>query len=295
MTTIPNIECLSKIIDKYNVFILDQWGVLHDGFIAYPQAIECVNKLVQFKKKLIIISNTSKRNKITFDRLIKLGFEKNNFFEVITSGELIWQNLYSKSHKFVKTLGSNCYYLFNETNEDGLKYIEGLDYNFVKDIENADFILGCTPSPGLTAIDYVPLLEKAIKRDIPFVCANPDFETIESSESISNISTICMGTIAELYKDFGGKIFIMGKPCTSIYQEATKNLKNIDKSKILAVGDSIYHDIKGANDFKVDSLLITSGIHKLYFDSSYPIWGSNSNELKKTNIKPTYLCSKFQY
>ena len=87
----------------------------------------------------------------------------------------------------------------------------------------------------------------------------------------------------------------MGKPSISIYQEATKHIGNIDKSKILAVGDSIYHDIKGANDFKVDSLLITSGIHKLYFDSSYPIWGSNSNELKKTNIKPTYLCSKFQY
>ena len=106
---------------------------------------------------------------------------------------------------------------------------------------------------------------------------------------------ICMGTIAELYKDFGGKVFIMGKPNISIYQEAIKQITDIDKSKILAVGDSIYHDIKGAEGFEIDSLLITSGIHKLNFDSVNPKWESDSNELKKNNITPTYLSSKFQF
>ena len=135
-----------------------------------------------------------KRKKTTCDRLLKLGFEKNNFFEVMTSGEIIWQNLYTKSHKFMKTLGTNCYHLFDESKGDGLEYTDGLDYNFVSNIENADFILGCTPSSGFTTLDYVPLLEKAIKRDIPFVCANPDYETIESSlESSFNNLIICMG------------------------------------------------------------------------------------------------------
>ena len=145
MIFIPNIECISKIVDKYDIFILDQWGVMHDGFFGYPHAIDCVNKLVQLNKKLIIISNTSKRNKVTSDRLRNLGFEKHNFFEVMTSGEMIWQNLYTKSHKFIKTLGINCYHLFDKTEEEGLKYIKGLDYNFVNNVENADFILGCTP------------------------------------------------------------------------------------------------------------------------------------------------------
>ena len=104
-----------------------------------------------------------------------------------------------------------------------------------------------------------------------------------------------MGTIAELYKDIGGKVLIMGKPSTSIYQEATKYITDIKKSKVLAVGDSIYHDIKGANNFNIDSILITSGIHKLYFDATNPKWESGSNVLKKTNIKPTYLSYKFQF
>ena len=81
MISIPSIECISKIVDKYDVFILDQWGVMHDGFYGYPHAIDCVNKLVQLKKKLIIISNTSKRKNTTSDQLVKLGFEKNSFPE----------------------------------------------------------------------------------------------------------------------------------------------------------------------------------------------------------------------
>ena len=292
MIYIPNIERISQIVDKYDVFILDQWGVMHNGFIGYPHSIDSVNNLVQLKKKIIIISNTSKRKETTIEKLEKLGFKKDDFFEVMTSGEIIWQNLYTRSHKFIKTLGPNCYYLFDKTKEDGLKYINGLDYNFVNNIENADFILGCTPTSGSTTLDYVPLLEKAIKRKIPFVCANPDFETI--GISLNNL-IICMGTIAELYKDFGGQVFIMGKPNISIYQEATKHIKDINKSKILAVGDSIFHDIKGANAFEIDSLLITSGIHKLYFDAQSPKWDSNSNVMKKNNIMPTYLSFKFQF
>ena len=288
----PNIESISKVVDRYDVFILDQWGVMHDGSAGYFHAVNCINKLAQLKKKLIIVSNTSKRKKTTFDQLTKLGFEKNSFFEIITSGEMIWQNLYTKSNKFIKTLGSNCYHFFDQTKEDGLKYIEGLDYNFVNNIEDADFILGCTPSYGFTTLDYVPLLEKAIKRNIPFICANPDFETVESS---LDKLIICMGTIAELYKDFGGKVFIMGKPSILIYQEATKHITDIDKSKILAVGDSIYHDIKGANAFGIDSLLVTTGIHKSCFDDINPKWESNINKLKNTNIIPTYLSSKFQF
>ena len=211
----PNIESISKVVDRYDVFILDQWGVMHDGSAGYSHAVNCINKLAQLKKKLIIVSNTSKRKKTTFDQLTKLGFEKNSFFEIITSGEMIWQNLYTKSNKFIKTLGSNCYHFFDQTKEDGLKYIEGLDYNFVNNIEDADFILGCTPSYGFTTLDYVPLLEKAIKRNIPFICANPDFETVESS---LDKLIICMGTIAELYKDFGGKVFLFPWEIDSIFK-----------------------------------------------------------------------------
>ena len=104
-----------------------------------------------------------------------------------------------------------------------------------------------------------------------------------------------MGTIAELYKDFGGLVYIKGKPSIEIYIEATKNFKRINKKKMLAIGDSIHHDIKGAINFGIDSLLITSGIHKSFFKQSNFIWDEENNYLTKFKIKPTYLSSKFQF
>ena len=104
-----------------------------------------------------------------------------------------------------------------------------------------------------------------------------------------------MGTIAELYSDLGGSVFIMGKPSIKIYEEATKNFKKIDKKRIIAIGDSIYHDIKGAVNFGIDSLLITSGIHKSIFNQSNPKWDDKNNYLSKFKIQPTYLSSRFQF
>ena len=97
-------------------------------------------------------------------------------------------------------------------------------------MKNADFILGCTTSPGLRTLDYVPLLEKAIQKNIPFICANPDYETVESStENLLFVWEL----VAALYKDFGGSVFIMGKPSIEIYKEATKNFKKIIKKECL--------------------------------------------------------------
>ena len=90
-------------------------------------------------------------------------------------------------------------------------------------------------------------------------CANPDFVTIEKNND-KNI--YCMGTIADLYDHMGGKVVILGKPSKEIYEESCKKIEELDKSKIVAIGDSLDHDILGANHFNIDSVLIATGIHK---------------------------------
>ena len=55
------IDSIGDIISLYDVFILDQWGVMHDGYNGYDHAIYSVEKLIKENKKLIIISNSSKR------------------------------------------------------------------------------------------------------------------------------------------------------------------------------------------------------------------------------------------
>ncbi len=90
----------------------------------------------------------------------------------------------------------------------------------------------------------------------------------------------------------GGKVIILGKPSIEIYKEATKSL-NFDLSKIVAIGDSLYHDIQGAINFRIDSVLITSGIHKDMFLEKNLSWEDKLKSKNLLNITPTYICENF--
>ena len=294
MIEVKNISGLKEIFQNYDIFILDQWGVMHDGLNGFPEAIKCISDLIFYNKKLIIISNSSKKKQSTSKNLPSLGFNQNQFAEIMTSGEMVWKNLVDKTFIKDKKLGKNCFHIFDKSKKDIINFTDGLEnFNFVSKISSADFILGCTPFLNSLVIDYIPLLSEAVKNNIPFVCANPDLETVENN---SEKLIFCMGTIASLYESLGGRTIILGKPSKEIYIESTKNIPNIDKSKILAIGDSLNHDIRGAIDFGIDSLLVTStGIHRNFFDKSKPIWESDVNTLQKLGIKPTFICSDFKF
>ena len=294
MKNIKTISGLEEIYHKYEVFILDQWGVMHNGEKGYKHSIHCVDKLHSNKKILTIISNSSKRKESTIACLPDLGFRKNLFKLVMTSGEMIWQSLFNQNYEETRKLNKNFFYIYDETKEDGKNYIKGLEkYNIVDNIEEADFILGCTPFANFEVLDYVPILSSAKKNNIPFICANPDFDTVESN---SNKLIFCLGTIAELYKSLGGKVFYLGKPSIEIYNETLNRIKFFDKRKILAIGDSLHHDIKGAMNLGIDSLLITgTGIHKDLFDINTPKWDRKNKKLNKFGIEPTYICKDFNF
>ncbi len=285
-----SLENIREIINKYEVFILDQWGVIHDGNKGYSHAIKCINYLKANNKKLIIISNSSKRKQSSINRLPILGFNSDLFDEVITSGEMVWQTISLSLQEYGDNL-KKCFHIFDNTKEDGIKYREGLNnLEFVHDIREANFILACTPYKNSLPMDYLPILSEAFKNKMLMFCANPDFETVEKNDK-KNI--LCMGTIAQLYQDMGGNVIILGKPSQEIYHEATKCVNSYKKSQMVAIGDSLFHDIIGAKKFGIDSVLITTGIHANYFSKKKPIWKSKKNQLLKYNILPTYLSSKF--
>ncbi len=273
------IKSIKELLKNYDNFIIDQWGVMHDGTFGYDHAFNSINFLNNDDKNLFIISNSSKRSKSSIDRLPKLGFNKSSFINTVTSGEMIWQ-LLNKKYREVSNK-KNCFHIYDEDKEDGLDFREGLNFNFVEKIQEADLILACTPFINLQPIDYIPLLEEAYKKDITMYCANPDFETVEKK---NNKNIFCMGAIAEIYKKMGGNVIIKGKPDVSIYNETT-NLINLEKKRTVAIGDSLFHDIKGANNFEIDSVLVKSGIHKDLTQIN--------NLIKNHQIVPTYIIDKF--
>ena len=282
------INSISKIIHLYDVFILDQWGVMHDGTYGYDYAIKSVEKLITENKKLIIISNSSKRKKSSINRLKSLGFDKKHFLEVMTSGEMIWQELSNSINNYGSDL-KNCFHIYDASKEDCLDFRYGLEeFNFVSNIKDANFMLACTPFENTDPIDYIPILKDALDLNLIMFCANPDFVTIEKN-------IFCMGTIADLYEHMGGKVIILGKPYKGIYLESCKKIKKLDLSRIVAIGDSLDHDILGANNFGIDSVLISSGIHKDLFKNNPEIALKKIENSKKRNFKPTFMCSNFSF
>ncbi len=261
--SLKHIFSIKEIADNYDTFLIDQWGVMHDGTAGYIKAKECIEYLYNKNKNLIIISNSSKRKKSSSERLPKIGFEPRIFKEIMTSGEMVWHeinklNINNKKEK-------KCFHIYDETKEDGLTFRNGLkNIIYTEKITDADFILACTPYANSKPIDYIPLLKDALEKKLIMYCANPDFETVENSK---NKKIFCMGMISSLYQQIGGKVVILGKPEIDIYIESTKSI-SLNKTRTVAIGDSIFHDIKGANNFNVDSILIKSGIHKELFKAN---------------------------
>jgi len=284
------IKSIGDIISLYDVFILDQWGVMHDGYKGYDHAINTVEKLIKENKKLIIISNSSKRKTSSISRLKSLGFDKNHFIEVMTSGEMIWQEIETSIYKYGNDL-KNCFHIYDKSKEDGLEFRNGLEkFNFVSKVNDANFILACTPFENTEPIDYIPILKDAVDMNIIMFCANPDFVTIEKN---NDKNMYCMGTIADLYDHMGGRVVILGKPSKEIYKVSCKKIQDFNKSKIVAIGDSLDHDILGANNFNIDSVLISSGIHKDLFVNGPQIGLNDIKNSKKWNFSPTYVCENF--
>jgi len=284
------IESITDIVSLYDVFILDQWGVMHDGYKGYDHAINSVEKLIKENKKLIIISNSSKRKTSSISRLKSLGFDKNHFIEVMTSGEMIWQEIETSIYKYGNDL-KNCFHIYDKSKEDGLEFRNGLEkFNFVSKVNDANFILACTPFENTEPIDYIPILKDAIDMNLLMFCANPDFVTIEKN---NDKNMYCMGTIADLYDHMGGRVVSLGKPSKEIYKVSCKKIKDFNKSKIVAIGDSLDHDILGANNFNIDNVLISSGIHKDLFVNGPQIGINDIKNSKKWNFNPTYVCENF--
>ena len=279
MTKNLDSEGLKSIAENYDLFYIDLWGVMHDGAFGYNHAFNTINILNDNNKNLFIISNSSKRSKSSIDKLPKLGFKKHSFINTMTSGEMIWQLL--KKNFLDDKNRKNCFHIYDEEKEDGLDFRDGLNFNFVEKIEEADLILACTPFINLQPIDYIPLLEVAYKKEITMYCANPDFETVESN---TNNNVFCMGAIGEIYKKMGGNVIIKGKPDVNIYTETTNQI-NLEKKRTVAIGDSLFHDIQGANNFEIDSVLVKSGIHKDL--------NQINNLIKNHQITPTYIIDKF--
>lgn len=259
--TLTGIQQLAES-HKFKGWLLDQFGVLHDGKKPYPGAISTLEKLANYGAKMVIISNSSRRACTTLEKLKSLGFDPSLFVGAITSGELTHQHLQRRDDPWFAALGKSCIHM--TWKDRGAISLEGLGLQVVENVEEAKFILAHgTEALGLSSGAATPMklgdlekvLEECAAKNIPMVVANPDFVTVEARDL-----RVMPGTLATKYEKLGGKVKWMGKPDKIIYKAAAE-MAAIDPSQCVAIGDSLHHDIKGANAAGISSAFITGGIH----------------------------------
>lgn len=261
MSTMTFCHGLYELMDSYDAFIMDQWGVLHNGIQTYDGVIDTLNHLKQRKKQVVILSNSAKRSDDNVERLKKLGIKPSMYKGVVTAGEVTWRGLQEQKDAPFKGLGQKCYLI---TRDNDRALLNGLDIEVVSDIEQAQFILMTSfDSPKLKLEDLDPVFKKAVGKRLPAICANPDMVTVYGHER-----AVGPGAVAKRYHDLGGMVHLIGKPHKAIFRFAQGLFENIIPSRILVIGDSLQHDIAGAMGVDMDNAFITSGIHASAFKAT---------------------------
>jgi len=260
------IKGLNQIQSKYDAFFIDLWGVIHNGIELYPEAIEVLENLSKLKKRFDLISNAPRPSKNVKNFLLKMKMKKSLTNNIFTSGEAALKSLQKNLY------GKNFFHLGSKRDNS---LFEGFEKN-KKELDSADFIL-CT---GLLEYKknslsyYEELLKNYIH--LKMVCTNPDLIVHRGEHK-----EYCAGMLAKIFQELGGQVIYFGKPYSSIYNFCIKK-----KEKVIAIGDNLRTDIKGANNMKFDSLFIINGVHKNEFTNVPP--GNFDKILEKYETKTNY-------
>lgn len=270
---------LSAVMPRYDALILDLWGVVHDGSRLYDGVHDTLVKLRDAGKKIIFLSNAPRRASKVEKVLNGLGVESSLYDHVLSSGEMGYEWLASGGRQ----TGSRYYYIGPGKDLDVL---DGLEFERVDDIKDADFLLNVGfGSEEQSTDDWMPLLRAARAMRMPMVCLNPDLEVVK----ITGERFPCAGVIAHAYQNAGGQVIWFGKPFPAVYDRCMERLAPIGKERVLAVGDSLDTDIPGAVRYDMDCLLVTGGILK----NRRP--GDIEDMCRKAGVMPNYALPRFLF
>ena len=286
----------SEIANAYDVFFFDLWGVIHNGKEPFANTLDCLRDLKKKGKPVFLLSNSPRLAQPTADRLTQMGVPFDFYQGIYTSGTDCHTALKDRTDSFYQSLGENLYHMGPETYTP---IFNTLNYVSVPALEQADFILMSSTVSWIQSLEeYDPILNVALARNLPLVCANADKQVIYGQSRV-----LCAGLLAEVYQNSGGAVRLHGKPDPLMYQKvhdiAQQKLgKTVEKNKILMVGDSLATDIKGANAYGIDSVMVLMGVHGsalLPYWQHQDIFQKQLSTLKNTyQASPTYMIPTFK-
>jgi len=248
----PLIPHFSTLVPDYDALLCDVWGVVHNGIAAFPHACDALMRARARGAIVILITNAPRQSEVVARQLDKLHVPVETYDGIVSSGDVTRAVIEARPGQSVCHIGP----------ERDRSIFTGVDVRLAP-LERADYVVcsGLDNDDMETPQDYRARLETMLARKLFMVCANPDV-VVERGDRL----VYCAGAIADLYATMGGEVLYAGKPYRPIYDLALAKAqaaagRKVAASRVLAIGDSVRTDLKGARTIGVDFLFVTSGIH----------------------------------
>lgn len=245
------LDSIDAVSGRYDAFLCDVWGVIHNGRAYFPSAAAALERLRAQGKHVILLTNVPKPRDPIPGQLDRLGFPRAAYDAIVTSGDAIRAELAARAPGPMYKIGPE---------RDRVLW-EGLGLAQARLDDAAFFAISGLNRDDETPDAYEEVLRRARARDLELLCANPDIVVRVGDQLIW-----CAGAIARDYEALGGRVVMAGKPYTPIYELAHRELaliagRSIDTTRILCIGDGVGTDIAGANGQGLDCVFIASGMH----------------------------------
>jgi HAD superfamily hydrolase (TIGR01459 family) len=250
--TIPVIGSVAALGSRYAAWLVDIWGVMHNGLRAYAPAVEATRRYREQGGIVVLLSNSPRPSEGLQNQLRQLGVADHCYDATVSSGDLT-------RHLLGQHPGARIFHLGPERDAP---IFAGLDIVRVEPSE-AELVVctGLFDDETETPDDYDGLLHELARRELPMLCANPD-RMVERGHRL----VYCAGALAEIYAALGGGVTYAGKPHAPIYRLALETVagfagRSLAKREILAIGDGVQTDMAGAAAFGLDALFVASSLH----------------------------------
>jgi HAD superfamily hydrolase (TIGR01459 family) len=248
----PITSHFAALAGGYDVVLSDVWGVVHNGIAATAEACDALTRFRAGGGTVVLITNAPRPGANVRQILDRLAVPHSAYDAIVSSGDVARALIVARAGERVFHVGP----------ERDLPMFEGLDAP-ITELEHADYAVcsGLFDDTVETPQDYEPLVERMRARALPMICANPDV-VVERGDKL----VYCAGAIADLYAAAGGEVVYAGKPYRPIYEQALRLAEaargqRVEHHRLLAIGDSVRTDLKGAAAFGIDALFVTAGIH----------------------------------
>ena len=250
----PILAHAAELLADYDVMFCDVWGVLHDGHRAFEAACAALLKFRAHGGTVILVSNAPVPAERVAAMLDARAVPRAAYDGIVASGEIALRHIAEKGYRRIYCIGPG--------ERDAATFSRLTAERAGIDEAEAILCTGLNDDRSETAGDYRPVLERARSRNLPFVCANPDLVV-----DVGGTQFLCAGAIADLYERMDGQVYWAGKPHTNAYEAAraaAEKLRGapVPLDRIIAIGDSLRTDLKGAEAFGIAAIFVASGIHR---------------------------------